>query len=303
MTSLRRLFPAVLPVVALMLLAACGVPAGVDKDLTDDWAMLAEPKVPSPPVGACYNTTVSYFAHDTTTIFSFKPVESCGTSHASETFFVGELTGSAANGSTPPKGAALNTAWSKCAKEAETFLGGDYHDGRLTLLVLAPSTAQWAGGARYFRCDLAEVASDGNKPVNRTSSLKDGLRGDKPVALTCAQETYESDGKTWLDYNATACTNVHNMEYVGTYTSGERPFPTNSEERRAAMRPGCEALGAKYLGMSASTLQNHQQLGIGFWLVDEEGWARGDRSARCYAMLFDKLTTVRSVKNLGNGKV
>ncbi|MET7399274.1 septum formation family protein [Dactylosporangium sp. NPDC005572] len=303
MTRFRRLIPALVPAVAVFLLAACGTPAGVDKDLTDDWTMLDAAKIPSPPVNKCYNTSVSYFAHDTTTIFSFTAVEACTSAHASETFFVGELTGSAATGSTPPKGAALNDAWQKCAKEAESFLGGDYHDGRLAMLVLAPSAAHWAAGARYFRCDLAEVASDGNKPVSRNSSLKDGLRGDKPIALTCMQETYEADGKTWLDYNVSSCTNVHNMEYVGTYTSGERAFPTNSEERRAAMRPGCEALGAKYLNMSTSTLVNHQQLGIGFWLVDEEAWLRGDRAARCYAMLFDKLTTTKSVKNLGSGKV
>jgi predicted small secreted protein len=303
MARFRRLIAALVPAVALALLAGCGTPAGVDKDLTDDWAMLAVPKVPSPPVGACYTTTVSYFATDTTTIFSFKPVDSCTASHASETFYVGDLAGTAASGTTPPKGVALKDAYTKCSSEAETFLGGDYHDGRVEMLLLVPSSAQWSGGARYYRCDIAEVASDGDKPVTRTSSLKDGLRGDKPAGLTCAQETYESDGKTWLDYDATACTNLHNMEYVGTYVSGDRPFPSTADDRKTAIRPGCEALGAKYLAMSASTLANHQEVGIGFWMVDEENWSRGNRSARCYAMLFDKKETTRSIKNLGNGKV
>ena len=299
----RKFIAALMPALALALLAGCGTPAGTDKNITDDWAMLATPKVPSPPVGACYSTSVQFFATDTTTLFSFKPVESCTTSHASETFWVGDLTGPAASGSTPPKGATLKDGWAKCASEAEKFLGGDYHDGRLELLVLVPSSTQWTAGARYLRCDLAEVVSDGDKPVNRTSSLKDGLKGEKPLALTCAMEIYDTDGKTWLDYTPTSCTTTHNMEYVGTYTSTDRPFPSNSDERKAAMRPGCEALGAKYLGMTTAQLTNHQQVGIGFWMVDEENWNRGNRSARCYAMLFDKKTITKSIKNVGTAAI
>ncbi|MER7003113.1 septum formation family protein [Dactylosporangium sp. NPDC000555] len=299
----RKLISALVPAIALALLAGCGTPAGTDKDLINDWQMLATPKVPSPPVNACYTTSVDYFATDTTTLFSFKPVDSCSVSHASETFYVGDLTGSAASGTTPPKGEALKDGWTKCATEAEQFLGGDYHDGRLELLVLVPSSTQWASGARYLRCDLAEVVSDGDKPVNRTGSLKGALTGDKPLALTCAIEVYDTDGKTWLDYTPTACTNSHNMEYVGTYTSTDRPFPSNADERKSAIRPGCEALGAKYLGVTTSQLTSHQQVGIGFWMVDEESWKRGNRSARCYAMLFDKKMVSRSIKNIGTGTI
>ncbi|MFG2038989.1 septum formation family protein [Dactylosporangium sp. NPDC048998] len=299
----RKLISALVPAMALALLAGCGTPAGTDRDLTNNWQMLATPKVPLPPVDACYTTSVDYFATDTTTLFSFKPADSCSASHGSETFYVGDLTGSAASGTTPPKGAALKDGWTKCATEAEKFLGGDYHDGRLELLVLVPSSTQWASGARYLRCDLAEVVSDGDKPVNRTGSLKGTLTGDKPLALTCAMEVYDTDGKTWLDYTPTACTSTHNMEYVGTYTSNDRPFPSNADERKTAIRPGCEALGAKYLGMTASQLTNHQQVGIGFWMVDEENWSRGNRSARCYAMLFDKKTVSRSIKNVGSGTI
>ncbi|WP_432983830.1 septum formation family protein [Dactylosporangium sp. CA-233914] len=299
----RKLIAALVPVMALALLAGCGTPAGTDKDLTDDWAMLAAPKIPSPPVGQCYTTTVDYFATDTTTLFSFKPVDSCSTSHASETFWVGDLPSSAATGTTPPKGAALKDGWATCNTEAEKFLGGDFHDGRLELLVLIPSSTQWSAGARYLRCDLAEVVSDGDKPVNRTGSLKGTLSGDKPLGLTCAMEVYDTDGKTWLDYTPAACTSTHNMEYVGTYASTDRPFPSNSDERKTAMRPGCEGLGAKYLGMTASQLTNHQQVGIGFWMVDEENWNRGNRTARCYAMLFDKKTVTKSIKGIGSGTI
>ncbi|MFD0583214.1 septum formation family protein [Dactylosporangium darangshiense] len=232
-------------------------------------------------------------------MFSFKPVDNCTTAHASETFYVGELTGSAAGGGAPPKGDKLRDAWTKCDSEAEKFLGGDFHDGRLELIVLVPSSTQWAAGARYLRCDLAEVVSDGDKPVNRSSSLKNALIGDKPIALTCAMEVYDTDGKTWLDYTPTPCTSAHNMEYVGTYTSADRPFPSTSDERKTAMRPGCEALGAKYLGLSTTQLTSHQQVGIGFWTVDEENWNRGNRSSRCYAMLFDKKTVTRSLKGIG----
>jgi hypothetical protein len=295
----RKLIAALVPVLALAVLAGCGTPKGTDKDIVDDWPMLAAAKVPSPPVGNCYTTTVDYFEPDTTTLFSFKPAESCTTAHASETFYVGELTGSAASGSTPPKGTALKDGWAKCASEAEKFLGGDFHDGRLALVVLVPSSSQWGSGARYLRCDLAEVVSDGGKPVNRTSSLKNGLTGDKPVGLSCAMEVYDTDGTTWLDYTVTPCTSTHNIEYVGTYTASDRPFPKTADERKAAIEAGCDALGAKFLNLSSAQLAAHKQVGVGYWTVGEENWNRGDRSSRCYAMLFDKKTTSRSLRGIG----
>src|SRR5690348_9010555 len=97
----RKLIAALVPVLALAVLAGCGTPAGTDKDITDDWAMLAAPKIPPPPAGACYSTNLEYYATDSTTIFSFKAVDSCASSHASETFYVGDLTGAAASASTP----------------------------------------------------------------------------------------------------------------------------------------------------------------------------------------------------------
>ncbi|MEV6931655.1 septum formation family protein [Dactylosporangium sp. NPDC051485] len=299
----RKLTAALVPVMALALLAGCGAPAGTDKDLIDDWAMLGTPKVPSPPVGACYTTTADTFQTENITQFSFKLADSCTATHASETFYVGDLTGSAASGTTPPKGEALKDGWAKCGSEAEKFLGGDYHDGRLEMLVLVPSATQWTAGARYLRCDLAEVVSDGNKPVSRTSSLKGGLGGDKPAALTCATEVYDTDGTSWLDYTPTSCTSTHNMEYVGTYIANDQAFPDSQDARKKLIRPGCEAIGAKYLNLTATQLTNHQQVGIGYWMVGKEDWERGNRAARCYAMLFDKKTTSKSIKGIGTAQI
>jgi hypothetical protein len=295
----RKLIAALVPLVALTVLAGCGAPSGTDGDVVDDWPMLAAAKIPSPPVGTCYTTNVDFFEPDTVTLFSFKAVDSCATAHASETFYVGELTGAAASSSTPPKGEGLKDGWAKCNSEAEKYLGGDFHDGRLALQVLVPSATQWTAGARYLRCDLAEVVSDGGKPVNRTGSLKNGLTGDKAVALACAMEVYDTDGKTWLDYTATPCSSAHNIEYVGTYAAPERAFPKTADERKAAIEAGCDALGAKFLGMTTAQLSAHKQVGIGYWTVGEENWNRGDRSSRCYAMLFDKKTVSRSLKGVG----
>jgi len=295
----RKLIAALVPMVALTLLAGCGAPAGTDGDLTDDWPMLAAAKIPSPPVGACYTTTVDYFEPDKVTLFSFKPVDSCDTAHASETFYVGQLTGAAASASTPPKGADLKDGWATCNTEAQKFLGGDFHDGRLALQVLVPSSTQWTAGARYLRCDLSEVVSDGGKPVNRTGTLKNALTGDKAIAITCAMEVYDTDGTSWLDYTATPCTSTHNIEYVGTYTAAGVAFPKTAEGRKSAMDAGCNALGAKYLNMTTAQLAAHKQVGIGYWTVGEENWNRGDRSSRCYAMLFDKKTINRSLKGMG----
>lgn len=226
MVRFRRLVMAVAPVAAVVMLAGCATPSGVDKNLIDEWSMLAAPKVPLPPVGSCYDSTVPYFETDTLTIFSFKAAESCTTAHISETFYVGELSGTAASVTSPPKGADLKDAWAKCNTEAQTFLGGDYHDGRLELIVLPPSSAQWSGGGRYFRCDLAEVQSDAGKPVSRTSSLKGALTGDKPIALTCAQETYEADGKTWRT------TSRPRARRPTTWNTSARTSPASGPSRR-----------------------------------------------------------------------
>ena len=42
--------------VAALALAACAHPAGTDGNMSDEWAMPTEPKLPAPTAGTCFTT-------------------------------------------------------------------------------------------------------------------------------------------------------------------------------------------------------------------------------------------------------
>src|SRR5258706_12117800 len=141
----------------VLVAAGCGNPPGTDGDLVDDWSALATPGVPVPKVGECWSGT------DTADELAAGPgmaVVDCGADHASETYHVGQFSGVMAQRASVPDDADLSDAYTTCDQQAKTFLSGDWHDGRLLMRVFAPTDKQWAGEARFFRCDLVEVSDD-----------------------------------------------------------------------------------------------------------------------------------------------
>ncbi|GAA3236812.1 septum formation family protein [Dactylosporangium siamense] len=284
----------------LVTVAACGNPAGTDGDLFNGWTALAAPSVPKPAAGECWTFTGT--AEKLTVGPGLVEVD-CGTSHASETIHVGEFSGTLAQGSKVPEGADLTDAFATCLTEANTFLGSDWHDGRLTLRVLPPSEKQWTGQARYFRCDLIEVSDDTGTIAARTTSLKDTLRGSRPIQIGCVKVETTSGGGI-EDFIPTKCETLHNGEYAGTFYSPDaRPYPSDGNARRALIQPACKTIVAKFLGLTDAQFAENKQISFAWSTATPTRWSYGDRSARCYLMLEGTLSVSRSLQGNGNQPV
>ena len=281
----------------VLLVVGCGSPSGTDGDLLDDWSPLAAPGVPVPKVGQCWSGTEPA---DKLAIGSGMAAVDCGADHASETYYVGQFTGTLAQKATVPAGADLSEAYTACDQQAKTFLNGDWHDGRLVLRVFAPTEKQWAGDARYFRCDLIEVSDDSGTVVQRKSSLKAGLDGSRPIALGCV--TVKVNSQNFIeDFVPVKCETQHNGEYVVTFYSPDaRPYPADTGARRALLQPGCKAMVAAYLGLTEAQYDTNKQITFAWSTASQTRWGYGDRSARCYLMLEGKLSVGRSLHANGN---
>src|SRR6266540_3305570 len=64
-------------------------------------------------------------------------------------------------------------------------LGGEWQSGKVFLGLVLPDDKAWAGGARWYRCDVTAFKDSNLDIVATTGSVKDGLRGSGPLGLTC----------------------------------------------------------------------------------------------------------------------
>jgi len=295
----RRTMAAAAALGAVFALGGCtGLPPGVDGDLTDGWSAMPQPKVVVPVIGACYavpSTGVSP---------GDDPTTSCTTKHDVETVYVGTFTGADAERSAPPaKGSpALVTVFGDCRKNATAYMGDDFDLGLLDLLMVMPTAPAWKGGARWYRCDIARYRDMNYRTLGGEGSVKDGLRGDRPLAVTCAVVT--DDGKNAItDRRAIACSAPHNAEAAGLFTAPDVPWPAEETARYNMASKGCEGVVARYLGESGGQVDN-PVLGWGWDGLGQTSWELGDRSIRCFVMGFKNGSTngVRftgSVKGIG----
>jgi hypothetical protein len=288
-----------LSMVLVVFVAGCGAPSGTDGDLVNNWPALGKPVVPVPTAGECWAGTGSAFKLEAGP--DMAKVD-CGADHASETYYVGQFTGTLAQGATVPDEGDLSEAYTACNDQAKTFLTNDWHDGRLVLRILTPTEKQWAGEARFYRCDLIEVSDDNGTLVQRKSSLKSGLDGSRPVELTCI--SVKTSGDSIDDFVPVKCDTLHNGEYVGTFFSPDaRPYPTDTGARRALLEPGCKKMVASYLGLTEAQYDTNKQINFAWSTAAPTNWAFGDRSARCYIMLEGTLSVSRSLHANGNKPV
>ncbi|MEV0130435.1 septum formation family protein [Dactylosporangium sp. NPDC050688] len=289
-----------LSVTAVLLAAGCGKPAGTDGDLVNGWSALAAPAVPKPSAGECW--TFKGAADKLVVGPELVEVE-CTASHSSETVHVGEFSGALAQQTSVPAGAELIDAFAACQTQANDFLGGDWHDGRLVLRVLPPSEKQWKGAAHYYRCDLVEVSDDTNTIAPRTTSLKDTLRGNRPIEIGCVKVETDSGGGI-EDFVPAKCETLHNGEYAGTFYSPDaRPYPSDSGARRALLQPGCKTIVARYLGLTEAQFTENKQFSFAWSTASPTRWSYGDRTARCYLMLEGNLSVSRSLRGNGNAPI
>jgi hypothetical protein len=288
---------AVLAVVSAAALTACGKPAGVDGNLTNGWAMLPEAKIAVPVAPACYSTPED----DVTSITKWpEPVE-CTASHNVELIYVGQFTGSDADGSSAPSSGSpgLKKAYEECAARAKTFLGDDWRTGSLALTLDVPIAQQWDAGARYYRCDLQQYKDLETYAVaDRTSSLKDSLKDAASDAhLGCLTVT-ETAAQAIDKMLPIACTSAHNGEFAGIFDNPDGNYPDDANARKTANLNGCRGVVSAYAGIPNDTNFTYRtgQVAIPF---TKASWEQGNRGVRCYIWLNKNVS--KSLKGAGTG--
>ncbi|MET7399241.1 septum formation family protein [Dactylosporangium sp. NPDC005572] len=98
----------------------------------------------------------------------------------------------------------MENAEERCLREAEQFLGGSWEESRTAVAVLT-------GGSQLDEralCVLAETSGTEGKPLGSTRSLKDGMRGDRRLAITCLVGHED-------EYVFGDCAEGHAAEFVG----------------------------------------------------------------------------------------
>lgn len=285
-------------VLSMVVVSGCSVPAGTDGDLVDDWPAMADPQLVLPTVGACYNTHPTSVWDGTID----HPV-ACTSAHFAETVYVGTFAGDAGSRVSPPSsgGPEQRAAFRTCGQKANDFLGGDWHTAVVRLYLVIPDFAAWGAGARWFQCELSSGDSENDEFVSMRTSLKDGLRGSRPLADTCI--TADDVNGDLGTVNSTDCAKPHRGEFAGTYTAPAGAYPAPGSAGNPG-RQGCKGVVALYVGFGA--WNSRSDLGWMWWDYGQTTWDLGDHTFRCYALAYSGDRTrlyTGSLKNIGNAPI
>jgi hypothetical protein len=273
---------------ALFATAACtGAPTGVDRDLTDDWRPLPAATQFRPAAGVCHDSLATSGA-----LADYAPIP-CTETHVAETGAVGDLPG-AAGLKTPA--AAATSAFQQCGKQVGAFLGADWRTGWLIMQPVLPSADGWKGGARWVRCDLAEISPVDNHVVNRRTSLKAGLKAGSPLLMACANPRIEGEQVT--EMHPVACSRAHTSEFAGLFTSAAK---TSGDLSPGKVEKGCDSAIAKFAHLSDDSSITARVGWLGF-PPDDTSWQSGDHSIRCFLWLNGEKMT-GSYRNAGPRKL
>jgi hypothetical protein len=289
---MRRIMSLV-AIAGLLLIAGCStLPDGVDGHLTNDWATMTAPTQVMPKVGGCYQ--------DQTPDMQSNPSGSCTASHSIEVFFVGEFSDAAASASAPPKAgsSALVGAYNLCQKPASSYLGSDWHDGQLEMVVVKPDADGWTGGARWFACAVGVTDYLDDDSVTYTSmSLQHILTKANSTKLACVSWT--NSKSSFSDEHVSSCSKPHSGEFAGLFKMPGTSFPTAKQWNNIGS-DGCQAVVAHYLGFSNGVDRN-PTVGWASVYNSKSEWTEGDHTIRCYAAAYthDRKFT-GTVKGIGS---
>ena len=281
---------------AALILAGCGKPAGVDGDLLDDWAALPSPTSFTPPSGTCY---AADFA-DTAYLSAFDPVD-CSENHRVETVHVGKFEGKAASRSSPPRpgSAEFRQAYAECDAKTEEYVGGAWRTARLWMGVALPSEQAWAGGARWFRCDVTEVTNveDNGDTATRSASLRDALKeASSPLRLGCYTVKLGRDNA--IDtMTPTDCRKPHNAEFAGVWTADADVSYPRRDADWDRFHTSCRRVIARYVGLPDDGNLVYRT-GVISLPGASSDWEAGNRGVRCYLWLSGR-TVSSSLKGAG----
>lgn len=279
----------------LLIAGGCGMPGGVDGDLTNGWAAMAAATGFEPVAGTCHGANYDPVGARAT----YDEID-CTLPHRTETVYVGTYPAPAADSDEPPidGSAGAKAAYQACDEKTSTYVGGPWRNARLWIGVTHPTDAAWAGGARWFRCEVLQLASveDDAGLVERSGTLQGALaNGASDLLLGCYAVTVDGNGKIGT-MPAVPCTGKHNAEFVGVWTAKNLDYPSN-DAGWAKFHDGCRGLIATYAGVP-----NDKDLQFRTGVVslpgDEAVWQLGDYGVRCYLWL-DGVELTAPVKGKG----
>lgn len=299
---MRRRLAAVAWILSAALgLTGCSAPPTVgDGTLGEDWAVLPTPSVPTPAEGTCTVAEGPQSAGWTLTFLPGTTVD-CAQPHLTETFHVAVFPPDVdTDPNTVPSvgGARFRYAYTTCQEAASGFLGGDHRTSRLAVLPVMPSERQWMGQARWFRCEVMELAGLDRTIAARSGTLRGALAEAGPMTTSCADVTLNAARTEVLAATFIPCEREHDVELTGAVTlpDGDYPDPTRLIE---VIAEECRAVGAAYVGIGADELLPVGSDTFEFASpITAEMWSAGERSAWCF---YGALSQRRSgsVRGLG----
>jgi hypothetical protein len=214
----------------------------------------------------------------------------CTAGHTAEVYHVGQvdhdLIVRARKGGTDGKVAnnlMLAEVRRACGGFASTYLGGDWHKARVTVL------ADWVSPQRdgFFGCALAQTLdAAGTRFATRTASLKSAVG---QLAAACVAR--EAGGSAY-----TPCDQKHDGEFVGTYTITPANAPFDAASVKDTASRGCGEVVRGYLGLVSSA--NRTDLSVGYvGPTTAQTWLGSDQTFACYALSSVPLRG--SIRSLG----
>jgi hypothetical protein len=280
---------------AAVALAGCGKPGGVDGTLTDDWRPVSAPTGFTPPSGTCH---LASFV-EMITREAYEDID-CALQHRTETVYVGTYPKVAAEAPQPPAdgSAGAREAYRQCDLKTTAYVGAHWRTGRLWIGVTHPTAAAWTGGARWFRCEVVEVASieDDGDLLLRVGSLRNALKApDSPLRLTCYAIKLDATGAI-NTMPVARCATPHNAEFVGVWYAGDLAYPKQDVQWKR-FHTGCRRLLASYVGVPVNP-DLEFRAGVVSLPGGADVWAAGDHAVRCYLWL-DSATLTSSLKGKG----
>lgn len=279
----------------LLTVAGCGMPGGVDGDLTNGWAAMVPAAGFEPSAATCHGG-------------NFNPVGSratydeidCNLRHRTETVYVGTYESPAADADEPPidGSAGSKAAYRTCDEKTTTYLGGPWRTARIWIGVTHPTVAAWSGGARWFRCEVIELSSieDDGGLVQRVGSLQSVLAGGtSELLLSCYAVSLDSSGAI-NGMPPMSCAAKHNAEFVGVWFAKDLAYPRN-DAAWAKFHDGCRGLISTYAAVPDDKDLQYRTGAISL-PGDADVWQLGDYGVRCY-MWLDGAELTSSLKGKG----
>ncbi|MEV4508293.1 septum formation family protein [Dactylosporangium sp. NPDC049525] len=135
----------------------------------------------------------------------------------------------------------------ECQRRVDAFLGGPWRQSRVMW-----GLSEQRRGKAY--CGMVETSGTAAEAVGSTASFKDGLRGDRRLAITCLVN--DLDDEENLLYGD--CAEHHSGEIVGVVADG------------TDQRAGCPGVAAGYLSLTEAELRDRGDLQVR-WFEDGSG--------------------------------